>query len=347
MSALTGGAPGLTVGNTSHGPWAAVQLTGQRMGVTLVPDLGGRIVSLVDRGTGRDWILGGHPPASLPGVDAPFTADVSYGWDDCLPSISPTADPLDPDGPALRDHGDQWGRPAEVSGDSRSGTVRTALEGVRWPYRFERRLRLEEFSLIVELAIQSRSERDLPFLWAAHPALALEPGTRMHMPGVEKVRVWRPGAGEHLPPLLAWPHASMPGGGSIPLDVVQPIEARLALKLFASVPGGRVAAEAPDGSWLGISWDASFAPYLGIWLDYGGWPADGSLHQVALEPTTAPADDLAVAIASGHSLTLPAGGRLGWSMAMTIGGGLEALRDFLAGTGTAAGGHGMAYVADR
>ena len=34
----------------------------------------------------------------------------------------------------------------------------------------------------------------------------------------------------------------------------------------------RVAARGVDGAELRFDWDRAFAPVLGIWLDYGGWP---------------------------------------------------------------------------
>ncbi len=325
----------MEIGEGRHGSWATVELANERLMVALVPELGGRIVSLVDRAGGRDWILQGAPPASLPRIDAPFTAADAYGWDDCLPNITAIPDPTDPGGRPLRDHGDQWGRPATVAIGSDGSWIETSIDGVVWPYRLKRRVRIDGPTLHVELSVESRTERDLPILWSAHPLLALEPGARLHLPGVARVRMWRSrGATDRSDDdLLAWPIAAVPGRGPVPLDVVQGVDAGLALKLFATVPAARAAVEAPDGAWLGLSWDGASAPYLGVWLDYGGWPPGGTMHQVALEPTTAAADDLASAIASGDVRILLAGGSLDWSMAMTIGTEAAGLRGFLSGEG--------------
>jgi hypothetical protein len=324
----------MAIAEGRHGRWATVELTGERVSIAMVPELGGKVVSLVDRSAGRDWILPGTPPAALPAIDAAFGVDDAYGWDDCLPTIAPVPNPLDPDGPALRDHGDVWGRPVSMSAHSEGGSIETATAGVTLPFRFHRRLRVEGHTVMVDLAIENRGGRSFPVLWAAHPLLALEPGTRLHVPGVAAVRQWtgQP-AGSSDPPELSWPAANLPGRGTVPLDLVQGGDAALALKLFAAVPGGRAAAEAPDGSWLGFAWDSGFAPYLGLWLDYGGWPAGSGMHQVALEPTTARADEISAAIEEGGTPWVPSGGRLDWRMEVVLGQGADELRDFLDGHG--------------
>ncbi len=72
-------------------------------------------------------------------------------------------------------------------------------------------------------------------------------------------------------------------------------------KLYAEAPEP-VSAVAPDGARLEIDWERGFAPVLGIWLSYGGWPPGGPpCEQVALEPTTSAHDDLASAQADGQA----------------------------------------------
>ena len=56
----------------------------------------------------RTWLAG-------EAEEAAFTGERAFGWDECLPTVAPCADPLDPGGPSLRDHGDGWGRSSEVS----------------------------------------------------------------------------------------------------------------------------------------------------------------------------------------------------------------------------------------
>ena len=80
----------------------------------------------------------------------------------------------------------------------------------------------------------------------------------------------------------------------------------------------RVAARATDGSELRFAWDLAFAPTLGIWLDYGGWPPGEPRHQVAIEPTTSADDDLASAIAAGRARILEPGTPLRWKVRLEL-----------------------------
>ena len=85
-----------------------------------------------------------------------------------------------------------------------------------------------------------------------------------------------------------------------------------------SCPLTRVGARATDGSELRFAWDRAFAPTLGIWLDYGGWPPGESRHQVALEPTTSADDALASAIEAGRARILPPGTPLRWNVRLGL-----------------------------
>ncbi|HSH33484.1 MAG TPA: hypothetical protein VLB31_07680, partial [Actinomycetota bacterium] len=81
------------------------------------PDVGARITSLVDLRTGREWLVPGTLPgnaAASAAEGAVFGGTEAFGWDECLPTVAPCPDPADATAPALRDHGDQWGRPADV-----------------------------------------------------------------------------------------------------------------------------------------------------------------------------------------------------------------------------------------
>lgn len=303
------------------GPWPAFRLEGPAIGVTVVPAVGGRVVSLVDRQRGREWLTQADPPdaatlAAWAAEGAAYGARQSSGWDECLPSVTVCPDPLDPDGPPLRDHGDLWGRACDVRIEARTASLTTRWSSLRWPMRVERRMACTAGGeLHVEYEATSLAGRDLPVLWSAHPALRLEPGTRIELAQVRATQVvgviglsFAPGA------RVPWPEPA-PG---VDLSVVAPIEAASAVKLYAATTRARVTT--PDGASLAIEADGDLVRTLGVWLDAGGWPADEPIHQVALEPTGSADDDLAGALARGRAWTVPAGGRLRWWMRIQVGG---------------------------
>lgn len=165
--------------------------------------------------------------------------------------------------------------------------------------------------VLAEYELTSLADQPLPILWSQHPVFRLEPGTRLELPGVTEV-VRTSQAGIDLPPRSSWPLAAPFSGGSLDLSLVHS-GLGWSAKLYAETPPGPVCAVAPDGARLTIDWDRGFAPALGIWLSYGGWPSGGPpVEQIALEPTTSGHDDLAAAQADGQHRVLPPRERLAW-----------------------------------
>ena len=107
-----------------------------------------------------------------------FGGRESYGWDECLPTTSICADPLAPDGPPLRDHGDQWGRGAYLTLDTEArGAVEHTWSVPRWDYRLRRRLSFEDAqTLLVEYALVSHASEPLPITLGAAPGAAAGAG---------------------------------------------------------------------------------------------------------------------------------------------------------------------------
>ncbi len=291
-----------------------------------VPALGARVVSLADRRTGREWLVQGDPPngsaAAWAAEDAVFGGAEAFGWDECLPTVAPCIDPLEPGGPPLRDHGDAWGRPA---GSVASGaTLLATWTSPRWPYVLRRSLRLDRAVVVASYELEVSGARALPFLWSMHALLALEPGSRLVLEpsqaAAEAMLTHHAGLGISAgADSAAWPAAATADGGRIRLDEVRGAEAGQAAKLYLDATRlVTIAARTPDGAELRFAWDLGVAPTLGIWLDYGGWPPGERRHQVALEPTTSPDDHLAGAIAAARAALVEPGRLLSWTVRLDL-----------------------------
>ena len=162
---------------SAFGSLQTIVLDNNRVRVIVVPALGARVISLTDRFSSREWLVAGDPPAdpaAWAGREAVFDGDVAFGWDECLPTIVRCPDPLDPSAPPLRDHGDQWGRPTQVTAEGEVLVARWASG--TWPYRFTRRLRLDGPRIVAEYELgESRRSRAADPLVDAPPA---GPGAR-------------------------------------------------------------------------------------------------------------------------------------------------------------------------
>jgi galactose mutarotase-like enzyme len=298
------------------GQWPSVKLATEAVELEVVGEVGARIVSLRDKRRNREWLVQGEPPEELQQMawaeeSAPFGSRESFGWDECLPTTSICADPMAPDGPDLRDHGDQWGRGAYLSLDHDAGVVVHTWSVPRWGYRLSRRLSFEdEQTLLVEYVLVSLANEPLPLTWAQHALLRLEAGSIFDLPGVHRVtRSFQ--LGIDLPEELEWPVATTTDGRHVDLSRMQP-DAGWAAVVYAQ-PAEGVCAVAPDSARLDLDWDRDFAPLLRVWLGHGGWPPGGPPNvQVALEPVTSADDDLVSAIEKGRANTLAPGEESRW-----------------------------------
>lgn len=297
------------------GEWPSVVLSTEAVELEVVAEFGARVVSLRDRRRDREWLLQGEGPRELDRMTwtaegVTFGGRQSFGWDECLPTTAPCADPL-VSGTQLRDHGDHWGRSADQKLDHERAAVEHTWEAARWGYRLHRRLSFADDETVqAEYQLESLTDEALPIHWAQHPVIKAEPGSYIDLPEVDTARrSWQNGI--DLPTELSWPNATTTDDHERDLACVRTDEGWAAVLYAEPREGTRVVA--PDGARLDFEWDQEFAPALRVWLSYGGWPpGEAPSEQIALEPCTSMHDDLAGAMAAGEQRTLPPAGELRW-----------------------------------
>jgi galactose mutarotase-like enzyme len=289
-----------------------IVIENEALQVAVIPGYGGRVISLFDKASTREWLAQGGQSPNI-GEDARYLAAEAFGWDECFPTVAP----WDASGTAwrrpLRDHGDLWGRPWQVDFATAEAIALSYADG---QFSFSRELRLDGAAVIARYSVENLSGEPLPYLWALHGLLAATPEDRIVLPGVDKVSAsyLALGGARLTASELAWP---APGDTlPFPLDRVQPASTAFAGKLYASGVAGGSALVGHPGQWLEIDWDTSIE-HLGVWLTYGGWPAPGGSYQIALEPTTSAADHLGQAIDAGF-LSLAPGERRDWRVTFTL-----------------------------
>lgn len=249
------------------------------MRLVVAPSLGAKVVSLIDRRSGREWLDARPQPSRIPSFGDAFDAAAAYGWDECFPTVAVGDYP---------DHGELWSRPWSCS--AADDSVATEIEGLGFPYLFRRSLELASSSVIARYELHNRGTTDFPCLWSMHPLFALRPDMRLELPQTL---------------------ASLAG----PIDTRANGWAK---KVFSDrLRDGRALVATAEGG-LELCWDVAALPFLGLWLNHDGWPAPGSgLRQVALEPTSGDSDDLAVALERG-GWVVPAGGHRVWSVELRL-----------------------------
>lgn len=282
-------------------------LSNDTLAVTVAPDFGARVTGLVDLRNGRNWLVSG-PKCGNRDDTAVFGAAEANGWDECFPTVAP-CDSAEW-ARALRDHGDIWGRKTDCCATDHSLTFAYCDDR----FKFQRKLHLNGAFLDIEYQVENTGVDQFPYLWSQHCLLATTPTDRLFMDGAETFNVTGFIGGD-APAEFKWPNLSTQHPD---LQTIEPITAGWAIKAYAPVAKAiRTGVHGETGS-ISFVWSGSQVPYVGLWLDYGAWPDDGPVHQIAIESTTAPADHLAGALASDTARWLASGEQHRWSMSIHL-----------------------------
>lgn len=272
------------------------------------PALGGKITSLRDLTSQREWLwTNPYLPQQTPVYGSSFVETLDTGgWDEIFPSVAPCSI----DGLNIPDHGDLVFLPWEVTSLSDNHvvmSVRTQFANIH----FTREIILDGSSLLVNYQLTNESDITIPWLWCAHPLIATEPGTQIILPHGTPMVV--DGGPEFL-----WPQPpNIP-----PLDVLPDGSQPFAVKIFTAAHSVNevTLSSADQSSSLHLTWDTNDNPYLGMWINCKGWSGCGSLpyFNLGLEPTTSPHDSLVDAqISQTNCLIHPSEIRT-WSIKITL-----------------------------
>lgn len=281
-------------------------LANPAVSVSIAPDPGGRIVSLVDRASGREWLDGWSPPARRrlwhPSDPGDFASGPGAGIDECLPTVLPCTVGRKP----LPDHGELWSRRPEVSADANGISCHWSLECL--PLDFDRHLSLAGNHIVINYQLRNRSRRPTPFLWAWHPLFSWKAGDRIRFPRAV-TSCLHPGGTERIP----WPQPAR----DVDLSrATFPKDSTPAAKVFVGpLTRGHAEIHSRRGESLALDWPAESFPFAGIWITRGFWKG---LHHWAIEPTNAPVDRLSDIARPGPTDRLEPGETRAWQLSLTL-----------------------------
>ena len=303
--------------------FSKIVLDNGHLRVEVLPQLGAKLSSLQLLPGGVELLQQPIAPYALRDATMRFDESDASGFDECLPSV--TACEVETSGGrvSIPDHGDFWR--VEWQADRQGDTLRLTAEGLSLPLRFEKTLRLRQNTLDIGYSVTNRASYAVEYGWSAHPLFAVDPGDRILLPpfvrqiqveGSIGNRLGSPGT-RH-----AWPLATPTNGSVMDLSVAGDITDGIGDKLYTAAPaeGWCVLERVQQKQRISVHFSPKTAPYLGLWICYGGWPENKKYRQncVALEPCTAPADSLAAAIKNGRGKHLAPGVRDTWQIEMNV-----------------------------
>jgi len=173
-----------TVHETRIGSVDAVVLENSSLRLTVVPELGGKIVSLIRKKTGHEFLL---QPADPEQAYRPRSFGDKFedygpcGFDECLPTVAECLYSEEPFAASrLPDHGDVWCLPSSIETVAEKIRLTTSFRSL--PLRFTKEIQLRENAVRLGYEARNLSQSSVKFLWSAHPLLTVEAGAEIILP---------------------------------------------------------------------------------------------------------------------------------------------------------------------
>jgi hypothetical protein len=284
----------LTTSEVDWRGYPAQRIQGDRWSLTLTPQCGGRIVSILDD-SGVEWLIANDVWNTPPSLQTSFTDRPVGGWDEMLPTI----DPCTLGASQLPDHGDLWRAPWH-------GTPLDALtvDAVSLPIRLRRRVSAIPDGFRLSYSAESTGDT-VPFLWAAHPLLNAPRGSHIVLPELVTSVVDVLGSKDILAisrPMLEVD--SLAPGGNRKLVLPQGVRASWAMLVRG------------DGHALRLGWDPALIPHLGLYFDACAHTPEPA---IAIEPGIGWYDRLDRAVDNRSARWIEPGSPWSWWLDVTWG----------------------------
>ena len=285
----------------------AVIVENRKLRIVVLPELGGRIWSVVYKPLDRE-VVWHNPriPAQKVQFGSVFDSSWCGGWEEMFPTAAPSAI----HGEMFPDHGELWSLSwtPQIQHGADFVAVRLSCQTPISGVSVEKVLTLhrDESSFELSYRIGNPSPEELPFLFALHPAMAISQGDRIDFPDMLlDVDPSYPGTLADTDTPLRWP--SVRGKhGEIDLRVIQPVSSKDVYFLYGhGHQEGWVAITDPKEKFsAGFTFSPEVFRSCWVFASYGGWRG---YHMVLVEPCTGYPQQLEDAIRHGEADTLAPG----------------------------------------
>jgi galactose mutarotase-like enzyme len=274
-----------------------VRLESDHLQVDVAPSVGGRVVSLVDKTSGHEWLWRNRAlPLRRLSAGAEYDPNFFGGIDELLPNDPPEVI----DGVSCPDHGELWTTALKWKCDQDRLRLWGKLPLIGLEYEREMVLRTDRPCLDFRYRISNRTARVRPFVWKLHAALAVAAGDVIEC-SARDARVVDLAWSRHktLEP-FPWPVIE---GQAV--HVVPPPDGTVDFFYLFDLAAGELALRRPGRKLQFVyRFDRGVFPYAWLFASYGGF--DGH-YTVILEPCTAMPMSVNAAAAQKQCSTLGPG----------------------------------------
>jgi len=310
-----------------HTTWyglEALSIESNRIRLCVVPQLGGKIVSINDKHVSHEWLVGPVNSIKPLSYGASFIDQDMSGWDEMFPNITGGSYPAP--GPyynqPLPDHGEVWSLPWTVEAASPEQIV-MSVRGRVLPYKLVRTAHISGTNtFIFKYQVTNLGPEPFHYLWTAHPQFVGGPSIRIVLPdAVNKiVNALASPTWDAAGTRYDWPETYSADNQHWHLDRMGLASLNDCRKFYLppeSPINQAILANLDLKCTLTMQWVTEELPYLGIWIDEGAYNAN---PVIALEPANGFFDNLSLAYKNKRLATIAAGETQSWELSVKLSG---------------------------
>ncbi len=267
----------------------AINASNSFISLTTIPALGGKIVSIENKKSGFDYAFKNKHIKNKPcSYDSDFSFSSASGIDECFPTVALSKYTEPPwENIAIPDHGEIWTQETET--EIIGKTIIQKVNGIRFPYRFNRAINLEENIVSLNYRLENLSRIDFKYIWSIHPHFVLLENTEI-IAGKEtdvfvdfsKTNAFKIKTGKYK-----WPVLNTEEGRAVDFSKISDIDDGMADKLYlCNMLTGEARLNYLDKhESMVFRFNKDVLKYCGIWIDRAGWPFNENPYRVlAIEP---------------------------------------------------------------
>jgi len=301
----------------------AITIKNEKISLTTIPELGGKIISIINRETGFDFIWRNETiKLQKFSYDSDFAFSDGSGVDECFSTIAPCKY-IDFPWKSINipDHGEIWSLSFKtmVKGDK----IIQKVCGVRFPYTFTRVIGIDGNAIRLSYKVENLSQFKFDFIWAIHPIFKLRKNTEVIIEGSPDVTVGF-SINEELilrDKKYVWPVIETEDGRSMDFSKID-VDKRYAVKfVLSNLSTGVVTLRYGDkNEKMDIIFSKDKIKYCGLWINSKGWPGE-SLYKyshIAIEPCNGITDSLKECIQRNGFGSIKGGDQITWDVIFKI-----------------------------
>jgi galactose mutarotase-like enzyme len=299
---------------------SCIVLENERLVLKVMPQFGSKLQSIFDKEKQKEYIY--QSPWNefkVSKYDESYGDFEFSGFDEMFPTVSECFYPSGPwKGIKAPDHGEVWSIPWDY--EIQGNTLYMSVYGVRFPYRLEKRVELCGNSIQIQYKATNLSNFDFDFIWAAHPLFNCNENTVIVVPKSVK-RIINTVPGKRLGifgDVHNWPVTVTAEGSSYDISKISPKSSQLYEKYYVTGKmdeGWCALQDTVTGDTIGLSYPVDKVPYLGFWINEGGW---ADQYNAALEPCSGALDRLDTAVQWNQSAVVKAKSEYNWYLNLTF-----------------------------